>query len=231
MRRAIPLASLSLALLCALPAPAAPTDPKKDPDPKDKLVATGEIVGKLGQVEGTSKWFTVQVTQRVQVPNPGAIQNVANYQAQLVNQQAQLADAVRRKDAGAIQNLQVAIVQTQAALQQNLANRFTVEQRTVNLELQAADDIKVRHTLPPVAFDDKGKPKRYTQKELNELKGPDKRLPGYTASFEGLRPGQDVHVYLARKKDSGKSSKDPEKDPKSNRPLVTIIVILREPPK
>jgi hypothetical protein len=250
MRRGIPLAGLAVALAFVLSASAAPTDPKKDPDktdPKEKLVAAGVFTGKMGQVEGTSKWFTVQVPKRIPVQNPGALANIinlkaqlVNYQAQLANQQGQLLNAIKNKDAAgannvrnAIANTQNALAATQIELQRNQAIAVTYQEKTYDIELQAAEDMKVRLLQPPVAFDDNGKPKKYTKKELDELKGPDKKLPGYTAAFENLRPGQVVEVYLAKKKDSSKPSvKDPDKDTKSdNRPFVTMIVIQREPPK
>jgi hypothetical protein len=250
MRRGILLASLAVALAFVLSASAAPPDPKKDgdkTDPKDKLVATGVFIGKMGQVEGTSKWFTVQVPKRIAVPNPGALANIANlkvqyanYQAQLASQQAQLVNAIKNKDAAgannvrnAIANTQNAMAATQIEIQRNQLVAVTYQEKTYDVELQAADDMKVRLLQPPVAFDDNGKPKKYTKKELDELKGSDKKLPGYTASFENLRPGQEVEVYLAKKKDSGKpSAKDPDADTKSDkRPFVTMIVIRREPPK
>src|SRR5206468_1383639 len=59
--------------------------------------------------------------------------------------------------------------------------RISYSIQTINqdVELQAADDIKVRIPKPPPAFDDKGRPKKYSEKELRELKGPG-NLPGYT---------------------------------------------------
>jgi hypothetical protein len=125
------------------------------------------------------------------------------------------------------------VAATLIEIKKNQAIAVTYQEKSYDVELQAADDMKVRLLQPPTAFDDNGKPKKYTKKELDELKGPDKKLPGYTATFENLRPGQSVKVYLGKKKDSGKSSaKDPDKDTKSDkRPLVTMIVILREPAK
>jgi hypothetical protein len=236
MRRGAPLASLAVALAFVLPVCGAPPDPKKDADktdPKEKLVSTGMFTGKMGQVEGTSKWFTVQVVQRIPVQNAGALQNIINLQANLASYQAQLPDAIRNKNVQQIQNLQAAILSTQAQIAQNKAILITYQQKTYDVELQAADEMKVRLLQPPTAFDDNGKPKKYTKKELDELKGPDKKLPGYTAAFESLRPGQVVDVYLAKKKDTGKpSAKDPDKDTKSDkRLLVTMIVIRGEPAK
>ncbi len=96
------------------------------------------------------------------------------------------------------------------------------------VELPHADEIKIRTLNPPPAFDEKGRLKRYTPKELQELKGPDRRLPGYTAEAADLRPGQVVEVQLVRKVGRPKNPKDKaevaEYDPK-----VNLIVILSEP--
>src|SRR5262249_3961900 len=44
-----------------------------------------------------------------------------------------------------------------------------MKQVTQNLEIQAADDMKVRMLQPPVDYDDKGKLKKYSTKELKAL--------------------------------------------------------------
>ncbi len=115
---------------------------------------------------------------------------------------------------------------------------FQVAHVTQSLEIQATDDMKVRMLRPPVDFDQKGRPRKYTTKELKELKGPDPKLPGYVADFDSLKPDQIVQVYLARKKEalrrpSRRKNKDleAEADPErsSSRPIVTMIMILQEP--
>ena len=70
-------------------------------------------------------------------------------------------------------------------------------------------------------FDDKGNAirKPYTSKELKELTGPDKSLPGYKADVDSLKIGQIVDVYLGKKKNAGKN------DP----PVILMIHILIEP--
>src|SRR5439155_20913538 len=111
------------------------------------------------------------------------------------------------------------------------------------IELQATDDMKVRTLQLPLDFDEKGRPKKYTNKEIQELRGPDQRLPGYTADFDSLKPEQTVKVYLAKKKavaapapaapPKGKD-KDKDKDddkPGAERPEIAMVVILTEPRK
>jgi hypothetical protein len=109
-----------------------------------------------------------------------------------------------------------------------------------DVDLQATDEMKVRTLNPPVEFDEKGKPRKYTAKELKEMRGPDRKLPGYTADFESLKIGQIVRVTVARRKSVLKAmqhpqrvntkDKDKENDaPLGDRPEVTMIVILAEP--
>jgi hypothetical protein len=86
-----------------------------------------------------------------------------------------------------------------------------------NEKVMTIDDVKVRTKNPPVAYDDKGNKKKYTAKELKELKG-DSKLPGYTAGFEDLKTNQYVQVTLVRKK-SDKAAKQP---------LASVILIANQ---
>src|SRR5215471_4803028 len=67
-----------------------------------------------------------------------------------------------------------------------------------DVKVMSTDDVKVRTKNPPVAYDDKGNKKKYTPKELKELKG-DSKLPGYSAEFSDLKQNQIVEVSLVRK--------------------------------
>ena len=63
------------------------------------------------------------------------------------------------------------------------------------------------------------------------MKGPDPKLPGYTAELEALRQDQYVTVYLAKKKGAAKSTtKDKDEKPAEDRPQISMVVILAEPP-
>ncbi len=118
---------------------------------------------------------------------------------------------------------------------------FHVKQITKDIELQTTDDFKVRMLQPPVDFDDKGKPKKYTSKELQDLKGPDPKLPGFMADFDSLKPNQLVKVYLAKRKDAPaplvskpkvKNKDDLENLPEDkSMPEATMVVILGEQKK
>ena len=61
--------------------------------------------------------------------------------------------------------------------------------------IQASEDVVVRMARPKDDFDEKGKPKKYTKKELAELRGTDKKLPGYKAEFGDISTDQP---YLFR---------------------------------
>ncbi len=221
MRHGVWGASLVLALGFTVAATAADKKPRQ-PESREKLLASGALTGTLTQVEPTAQWLTLRVTQKVPVRNVGAEQNLASLQQQLL-QQATNKNLVDRAN-------QVARIQREIA--DNRANLVTYQDKNQEFELQAADEIKVRQAHPPVAFDDKGRPKKYTQKELLALKGKDRKLPGYPSDFDNLRSGQKVKVYLARKKDAGKTStKDGDKEGTRRRLTVTLIVIEQDAPK
>lgn len=92
------------------------------------------------------------------------------------------------------------------------------------VELPLTDDLKVRRQSPPQGFDDKGRPKKYTPKELDEMRGPDKKLPGYTAELTDLKPGQVVTVQLVKKAGKPKTKEEAE-----YKPRVGLILINRDP--
>ena len=88
-----------------------------------------------------------------------------------------------------------------------------------DVKVMTIDDVKIRTKNPPVAYDDKGNKKKYSAKELKELKGDDPKLPGYTAEFNDLKQNQVVEVSLVRKK-SDKGGKQP---------LASVILIIVQP--
>lgn len=100
--------------------------------------------------------------------------------------------------------------------------------RWQNQEVPVGDDVIVRLAQPPAATDEKGRFKRYTKKELDELRGPDKKLPGYTGTLDDLKEGAYVAVYLSRRSGGPKNFKGAEVPPEY-KPHVTMIVILASP--
>ena len=111
-----------------------------------------------------------------------------------------------------------------------------------DIELLLKDDVKIRQFNPPEAFDDKGRPKKYTPKELKELKGDDLKTPGYPADFSDLTNQTIVNVTLMQKPQkpvrggnsglvgvAGKKE-DPELA-REMRPKIASIVIMGRMPE
>lgn len=100
------------------------------------------------------------------------------------------------------------------------------------LELQTTDDVVVRVAQPPAQFDEKGRVKKYTAKELRELKG-NTKLPGYSGEFSNLRQRQIVQVTLVKKKEAMRARGAKGKDADTgllndNLPMVGMVIVLRD---
>jgi hypothetical protein len=129
--------------------------------------------------------------------------------------------------------LQAQNPQTMLQHRQNMlshqANMYQIATTQKEVEWQATDDVKVRMKNPPPQFDDKGRIKRYTAKELKELKGNEK-LPGYPAEFSDIKTGQIVQVTLLQKKESVRPRRGKDADVLGeNLPTMSLIVIFAEP--
>ena len=196
-------------------------DPDKDTEKGgEKLVKAGVVAGKVMAVYEDKKKIRIQVA--VQVPNPAGMQAV--YQAQM-----QKARAKNPKEA---YDAQMALMRAQQGM---------VKTENKDIEIQATDDVVVRRYQPREEFDDKGKPKKYTKKEKLELKGPDKKLPGYTAEFGDISTDQMVQLTLVRKKGgpvvkAPRRVKGKDKDANAeadlmaeNGPMASLIFIVSEP--
>jgi hypothetical protein len=239
--RYVPRAAAVLLIGClALPALGADKDKAKDKsDAKqaekgvttEKMYRAGQLAGKILTVNESKKSIRLQVTLQYPKLNQGALNNLV--QAQLNMQQAMLNRDPNGRAQG-IMNAQRQMIQAQATL-------YNLETHTKDVELQTTDEVKVRQANPPEQFDDRGKPKKYTAKELKELKGPDPKLPGYNAEFSDLREGQVVTVTLVKKKDAPNKlpPRRPIKDPKEakdvdadllleNLPHISMIVIVAD---
>jgi hypothetical protein len=245
---------LFLILLLAAPVPAA--DEKKDADPKpkakvkkdakkkkpakkkkkeedaqakaEKVVYGATVVGVLTQVSASSqKDFSLEITRRYVITDPTATANL------LALQQQQRA-ALFIRDPAQRQQALVQVAVQMAAAQRGL---YRVQQTKTTVELHAADDMKVRTSFPPLDYDEKGNPKKYTLRELKALKGPGK-LPGYPAEFDNLRANQVVRVYLPKAlpapRKKGKKKGDPDAaddDLAKGRPEVVMVLVLHDAPK
>jgi hypothetical protein len=202
-----------LAAILAAPLFAADDDKaaKDKKDAADKKIATGQVGGKLKHWGSDSKSITLQVT--FEVPNPGGLQTLANLEVQR-------ADASR--DPNPVNRARrVADVDAQIAIHRKDA----VKNENHDIEFQPADELVVRWRNLPVVLDDKGKPKKLTDKEKKDLKGDNPKLPGYNASKEDLKNDQLVTVFLVKKKEN----KEVKKDKEPEKPVVTMIVIEVDP--
>jgi hypothetical protein len=202
-----------LAAILAAPLFAADDDKtaKDKKDAVDKKIATGQVGGKLVRWGSDSKSITLQVT--LPVPNPGGLQTLANLQVQL---------AEASRDPNPVNRARrVADVEAQIVIHKKDA----VKNENHDIEFQPGDDLIVRWRELPVVLDEKGKPKKLTDKEKKELKGDNPKLPGYNASKEDLKNDQLVTVYLVKKKEN----KDAKKDKEPEKPVVSMIVIEKDP--
>jgi hypothetical protein len=265
MRRFLRWIPWTLVLALALPVLAADDkdakDKKKDPDQKkdakdkkkdaaaelktkpEKISYGARFIAKLTKVEGTSQQdFTVQISIKYLEPNLQAQAQLLQKQQQLLLKQRQI---MLTRNPFVRQQLLLQLIQQAQGQPQNLYN---VKEIKKDIDLRAAEDMKVRTLQPPVEYDDKGNLKKYTPKELKELRGKG-NLPGYTADFDSLREGQIVKVYLAKpkakpkkkveKKDKkGKKDKkdkkdmdDEDEDLDQPKPEALMVVVIKEPPE
>jgi len=216
---------------------AAPTDADTLPP--------GESSGKLKSVPGTDGTFTVGVEyQHLELKNPKALAQFQKANPQLTNAirdqqkiaqtQAHLATArTPQQAAHYLQQLQHEMASIQTHQLQALTRAsgtqnspYTLKTETKDITFHAAEDVKVRFTNPPSAFDEKGNVKKYTPEELKELKGKDTNLPGYQGSVEKLSTGMTVKVTTKKappKKDADKDKDDAK--PEEHKTVVTLIVV------
>ena len=132
-------------------------------------------------------------------------------------------------------------IQTQNSYYSPQAKRV-VPAKMEDIELLLKDDVKIRQFNPPEAFDDKGRPKKYSTKELKELKGDDLKTPGYPADFSDLISQSIVNVTLMQKPQkpvrAGNSGlvgvagkKDDPELAREMRPKIASIVIMGRMPE
>lgn len=147
--------------------------------------------------------------------NQGQLQNYYNAQTNLM----------RATNAQGVYSAQNSMAQAAAQI-------YQLDKVYKEVEWMASDEFKVRMRYPPPQFDEKGRPKRYTQKELRELRGNDK-LPFYPAEFSDIKAGQIVEVTLLQNKTGRgpvKRGKDVEGEAAlDNLPKMSLIIILFDP--
>jgi hypothetical protein len=233
MRQAILVAGLWAALI--LPVGSAQNRKKKadyqaTQADYDALVQAQIATGKVNTLASTDKTFTLQLDYQYLVATGKKGGKINSQVTSLLRQQEQIMavrDPVKR-----LQRLQKLIRKAQQLQARGGRLPFKVKQGRKDFDLRAIDEVKVRVMQPPVEYDDQGNVKKYTAKELKELKGKDRKLPGYTSSWDQVADGQTVTVYLkprtkkpAKEKDKDKDSNEVEDD---HRPLVKMVVILAE---
>jgi hypothetical protein len=225
MRRGFYLAALLS--VCAVPAFGEPKkeSPKDDKKPEaEKFVNLGQVAGVLTNTGGSEAEYTINVTLHVPQINPNAQAEILKKQQHIVQRQVEI-----MRNRNPVQRQQQ-MVQLLREAQQAPANLITIKEVRQDVRAVPADDMKVRLLQLPAAYDDKGNLKKYTAKELKELKGPD-NLPGYTGTLEDVKTNQLVLVSLARKpiKAGDKKEKDTDKAPdkdKDNPLVIRMIVVL-----
>jgi hypothetical protein len=216
-----------LVLLAATWPATAADPPKKDGDKPDdkpaaeKLVSLGQITGVVKSTGGSEKRLVIEVSTQYLEVNPGAEANLVREQEDLLRRQRQI---LMTRNPVQRQRDMVQLLRDAARMQVNQQNLFRIKEVKKDVEVLPADDLKVRTLNPPLQYDDKGYPKKYTKEELKELKG-DSKLPGYNADLDSVQQGQVVVAYLARKK--AQKGEKLDNDP-GDKPLVTVVVIASD---
>src|SRR5439155_7212652 len=160
--------------------------------------------------------LTVQVTYKSLKQDPQAVQRLANLQIQLVEAQRHRNPVERIAQSNRIQ------------LDIEKAKLNLYKDETQKIEFDAPDNMKLRTLVLPIEVDEKGKPRKLTDKEKRELKGPDPTLPGYTGDFDSLKVDQTVQVYVAKQPPKSKTKDSDADSTDSTRPKIAMIVIPAE---
>jgi hypothetical protein len=192
----------------------------KDKKQVDKVIKSGKAFsGKLVKVDGDQHYLTVEVTYTTAKQDPQIAQNLQNLQVQMVEAQRTRNPVDRYRQ---LNHIQVEIEKSKLNLYKDA---------TQKIEFDAPENMKVRTMLLPVELDDKGKPRKLTEKEKRERKGPDPTLPGYTGDLDSLKSDQTVRVYLAKQPPKSKAKDKDADNTESTRPKIAMIVILAEATK
>jgi hypothetical protein len=193
MRRILQGAALLATAVFVLPLLAQDKQPeKKDPEPKKESLyksAGQPITGKLVHYDESKKQIKLKVENKV------IDQNVANQIQQIqVNLARAQGDLQRATNVNARNDAARRVQQHTNEINQHLPKLYKIEWK--DAEVAALDDVKIRLTNPPVKFNEKGDIVKPTKQELEEMKGPDKNLPGYTGEASDLKTDRMVTVTL-----------------------------------
>jgi Leucine-rich repeat (LRR) protein len=192
----------------------APTLPRR-------LTPSARLAGKLIRVDRSRKRLTIQLTRGYMVQDPWHTACIVSHQ-------------IRLQSAGTIRNP----LQRMQYIQDHMnwiayhqKHQYSWRQQNENIEVEAAADVAVRIPVPPAVYDPKsGQQRRPTEVELRKMRGPDPRLPGFTAAFDDLRARQLIEVYLARPETFRLDPKDAEsgtpEQPKRALPPLQVVTVL-----
>lgn len=198
----------------------------------EKMIKAGVVVGKISNVYEEGRKINLSVSIPKMQVNQGAITALQNAQIQMAQARAQ-------------RNYQAMISAQQALIQAQRQPLYTTTYEQKTIELTASDSVVVRMARPKEDFDEKGRIKKYTKKELAEMRGKDPKMPGYKGEWSDLRTDQVVQVSLVRKKGTparpvikakkkgkGKAAVEDVDDllgKDENAPQISMVYILREP--
>jgi hypothetical protein len=188
-----------------------PAKPEEKPEPK--YIPIAQVAGTLEQAGSESGMIKLRVPIRRIEANPQAQADLIAKQPQWLNRQAQI-----MRNPNPYQRYQQ-MGQLVSEVQQAQKNLYVLKESHVDIDLELADELKVRHVVPNPGFDDMGNVRPLTKEVLKELKGKD-NLPGFQAERGDLKNGQTVLLLAARER----GNKD-----LNAKPIATIIVILAEP--
>jgi hypothetical protein len=88
----------------------------------------------------------------------------------------------------------------------------------LDYQLDPTGDMIVRLMYPPLQYDDKGFPKKYTADELKALKGDNPKLIGYNGDTNDLKTGLQVKVYVVKDPPPAKENPKADKPDNANKP-------------
>lgn len=204
-------------------------DDRTKPKAKEKFGYGYTFSGKIKSLDPNSvRDFTVERVDKTTVPDKGGHQRLFDLKKQLAEQQFNLA---REKNPQNRPNILKQIAQTNAEIAK--VQLWKVEEKRSDVQLRAADDIKVSWYHPPIGYDEKGNVRKYTAEDLKRMKS--EHLPGYKAEdgWEAVRNGQTVQVYVAKPPAPAKGTKGKKDDlddvAAQARQEVVGITILAEP--